>query len=112
MTRFATVLLWALVCFFSGCAKYYYQEGKTLEQCKQAGKECCAEFQKYQDPAHDDPGRYNIAYDHEGIFMDACMQDRGYGLVTENKLPLRVKRKDPDRWASRRQRGFAGTLDE
>jgi len=112
MTRFATVLSLVFVCFSSGCAKYYYQEGKTLEECKQAGKECYAEFEKFQDPDHDAPGTYNISYDHEGNFMDACMQDRGYRVVSENKLPLRAKRKDPDRWASRRQRGFAGTLDE
>jgi len=113
MTRFVAVLSLVFVCFSSGCAsKYYYQEGKTLTQCKQTCKGCYAEFGKYQSPAHDEPGAYNIAYDHEGNFMDACMLDKGYSVVKENKLPLRVKREDPDRWASRRQRGFAGTLDE
>ncbi len=112
MARFTTAVLLAFVCLSCGCAKYYYQEGKTLGQCKQAGRECYAEFEKFQSPDHDDPGTYNISYDHEGNFMDACMQDKGYEVVSENKLPLRVKREDPDRWASRLQRGSAGTLDE
>ena len=111
MARWATVLSLVLVCFFSGCAKYYYQEGKTLEECRQDAKGCYADFKKYQDrDDRDEVGRYNVVYDYEGTFMDSCMDDKGYGIVSESKLPLKVKREDTDRW-SRVHRGLSGTLD-
>lgn len=112
MRQFVAVLSLVLVCFSSGCAKHYYQEGKTLGQCKQAGRDCYAEFKKYQDPDDtEELPRLDVVYDYEGNFMDACMKEKGYRIVAENKLPLRVKREAPDRWV-RQDRGFAGTLDE
>ena len=111
MMKYAIVLSLALLCFFSGCAKYYYQEGKTIAECEQDFRECGTELKKYQDPNTEDPARYNISYNYEGKFMDTCMKDRGYRIVSEDKLPLRVKRKDPDPWITK-QRGLAGALDE
>lgn len=111
MARCATLLSLVLVCFVSGCAKYYYQEGRTLEDCRQDAKGCYADFKKVQDPEYrEEVPRYNIVYDHEGNFLDACMDDKGYEIVTEKKLPLSVKREAPDRWV-RSHRGLAGTLD-
>jgi hypothetical protein len=107
-----TAILLAFVCLSCGCAKYYYQEGKTLTECKQDFKECCTDLRKYQDPySEPDPARYNISYDYEGKFLDTCMKEHGYKIVSEKKLPLKVKREDPDRWMTK-TRGLAGKLDE
>lgn len=52
-------------------------------------------------------------YEHK--FMKDCMEQKGYRLVTENKLPLNVKRQDPDSslqgYLYGYRRGMAGTLD-
>jgi len=99
-------------CLFAGCSKFYYQEGKTLDQCRRSYAECAAEFKKFQDPdAPEELGRYNVVYDYEGKFMDTCMQEKGYQILPENKLPLRVKREKPDP-AGWSRRGLAGPLDE
>jgi len=37
------------------------------------------------------------------------MTEKGYKTVTENDLPLRVKRKDPPKWY---MHGVAGNLEE
>jgi hypothetical protein len=50
MRGWAALVLIAAVCVCSGCAKYYYQEGKTFEQCKRDYEECAAERAKREDP--------------------------------------------------------------
>ena len=42
-------------------------------------------------------------------FVEACMKEKGYSLVSEGKLPLDVKRQDPPGWYVR---GVAGKLEE
>jgi hypothetical protein len=37
------------------------------------------------------------------------MREKGYISVSEDKLPLKVKRKDPPKWY---YHGIAGTLEE
>lgn len=111
MTRYATVAALAVVCFVSGCAHYYYQEGKTLEECRQDAQACYADFKKYQAVENEEAlGRFNIDYDYERDFLNTCMKDKGYSIVAENKLPLKVKRVDPDRW-SKKHHGLAGLPD-
>jgi len=106
------LILLGLACFLSGCGKYYHQEGKSLTECKQDCARCVAELNKYRDAnAEEDLARYNTAYDYEGKFLDTCMKDKGYKIVYENKLPLKVKRQKPDPW-NRYDRGFAGTIDD
>ena len=106
MRRFiATTLVLILTVFFTGCATYWYQEGKTLNECQKDRLECFEELKKYS------PGWASMgAYEFE--FMEECMKQRGYRLVTEKKLPLRVKRRDPDQLLHPRLHGVAGTLDE
>jgi hypothetical protein len=108
MKNSAVLFFLSLFCLSAGCAKYYYQEGKTFEECEKDRAECFSELKKHAD--WDMPG----AYEHE--FMEECMKSKGYRLVTENKLPLNVKRQDPSSslygqlYGARR--GIAGTLDE
>lgn len=108
MKSWITVIVVMTVCFCGGCAKYYYQEGKTFEQCKKDFDECTAELAKRV--TNNKPGTY------EHKFMEHCMTQKGYASVLENDLPLTVKRKDPDLSLRGliygRRRGLAGTLEE
>jgi hypothetical protein len=104
-----TILVFiAALCICSGCAKYYYQEGKTFDQCKIDCADCEAELAKRV--TNHKPGSYEHKY------LDHCMEEKGYTIVTENKLPLSVKREDPDLSLRGliygRRRGLAGALEE
>jgi hypothetical protein len=104
MKKLLTVTLLASICFLAGCAKYWYQGGKTFEECKQDRRECFNELKKYSD--------WQRMSDFEFKFMEKCMKDKGYSLVTEDDLPLRVKREEPERTYHWRIKGIAGTLEE
>lgn len=98
------------ISLFAGCAKYYYQEGKTFNECASARKDCDAELQKrLADRSHSTTG-----YEHK--FMKDCMERKGYQLVTEDQLPLDAKRQDPDSslkgFLYGYRQGIAGALDE
>jgi hypothetical protein len=109
MKSFTVLLLLGLICLFAGCAKYYYQDGKSFNECAKDRADCVDELQKRLADQSQSPGGY------EYKFMEDCMEHKGYKLVTENKLPLNVKRQDPD--SSLRgylygyRRGIAGALD-
>ncbi len=110
MKNYAVLLLLGLICLFTGCAKYYYQEGKSFNECASARKDCVAELQKrLADQAHSTSG-----YEHK--FIEDCMERKGYKLVTEDQLPLDAKRQDPDSslkgFLYGYRRGIAGALDE
>jgi hypothetical protein len=104
------LLMVVFICLFVGCAKYYYQEGTTFDECASARKDCDAELQKRLADQTQRPG----GYEHK--FMEDCMAQKGYKLVTEDKLPLDAKRQDPDSslkgFLYGYRRGIAGALDE
>jgi len=104
------LLLACLICLSAGCAKYYYQEGKTFNECAKDRADCLAELKERLGTVSQRPGNY------EYKFIEDCMRRKGYGLVTENKLPLDVKRLDPDSSLQGQlygyRRGIAGTLAE
>lgn len=106
--RSAMVLLLAAVIWScAGCARYYYREGTSFKQAEKDCADCRAELEKRV--TNTKPG----AYEHE--FMEDCMTRQGYELVAEDKLPLGVKRQDPDLslrgFLYGRRRGLAGTVD-
>lgn len=94
-----------LLCFFAGCAKYWYQEGKTFEQCKQDRLECYDQMKKYSSDWQD-LGKYEFKV------MDDCMIRKGYRLVTERQLHVRVKREDPNLAVPWMTDGVAGFLEQ
>ena len=102
------LLLACLICLSAGCAKYYYQEGKTFEECAKDRMDCLDDLKQRLDTVSQRPG------DYEYKFIEDCMKRKGYRLVTENKLPLDVKRQDPDTSFQGQlygyRRGIAGTL--
>ena len=105
MTKSLTVaLLLVVICFFTGCTSYWYQEGKSFEECKQDHRACFEELKVYS-------SNWRKMGDYEFEFMEDCMEQKGYGPVNERKLPLKVKREDPDQLLHWRLRGVAGTVN-
>ena len=108
MKNFMVLLLLGLICLSAGCSKYYYQEGKSFEECAKDRIDSFSEMKKRMSTS-ETPGSY------EYKFIEDCMKQKGYKLVTENKLPLDVKRLDPDTSLQGQlygaRRGIAGTLD-
>ena len=82
-------LAMGLVVMAAGCQqKYWYQEGKTFDECKADHEDCWAELRRRWNL------RYPSSYTHE--FLEDCMRQRGYDLMTQKDLPLDVKRETPD----------------
>jgi len=107
MNKRIAIIASFLLCLATGCGqKYWYQEGKTFDECVQDRKICRAELLKRTD-------LYRIGK-YEREFMEDCLQKKGYRLVPEKELPLDVKREDSDipsevSWA--RGYGVAGALE-
>jgi hypothetical protein len=110
MKNIAVLLSLFLICLSAGCAKYYYQEGKTFAECASDRADCMSELKKRLGTESQIRG----SYEHK--FMENCMKEKGYRLVTENELPLDVRRLDPDTqlrgYLYGARRGIAGSLDE
>jgi hypothetical protein len=103
MRRFICIVLWAaMFCCLSGCTQYWYQEDKTFKECEQDRDACFKELQKRSD--------LSGTLDYEFKFMEQCMMEKGYRLVGEDKLPLDVKRQDPDRTMNWFTKGIAGKV--
>ena len=104
------LLLACLVFIPAGCAKYYYQAGKTFEECEKDRADCVSELKKRLGTVSTRPGGY------EYKFIEDCMKRKGYSLVTEDDLPLDVKRQDPDTSLKGQlyghRRGIAGALTD
>ncbi|MHC5061293.1 MAG: hypothetical protein ACYTFK_09450 [Planctomycetota bacterium] len=97
------ICLLTFICFLPGCTTFWYQEGKTISQCKEDRRQCYGELVKFST-------LQNMG-DYEFKFIKDCMGKRGYKPVPENKLPLRVRRMEPASSIHWRLRGVAGTFD-
>jgi hypothetical protein len=100
----ATLILIPML-LFAGCTTYWYQAGKTIDECKQERLACLEELKKYS-------SNWQKMGDYEFKFMEDCMRQKGYTLLKEKELPLRVKREDPDRTLHYRLHGAAGTIEQ
>jgi hypothetical protein len=77
-----------VVILADGCQqKYWYQEGKTFDQCKADHADCQTELGRR---AH---LRHRSSYSYR--FLANCMQQKGYRRVAEKDLPLEARREDP-----------------
>lgn len=78
-----------LVVVAAGCQqKYWYQEGKTYDECRADHEDCWAELLKRTDL------RQTSSYRQR--FLENCMRQKGYEPVAEKDLPLDLKRVDPE----------------
>ena len=98
------MLLSVIFLFSAGCAKYWYQEGKSFDECKRTCSECFKELTKHTDFT-------SPTVDYEIKYMNECMQEKGYREVSAKELPLSVKREEPETSLSWRARGIAGTVE-
>ena len=96
------VPLLVLIVFLTGCTKFWYQEGKTYEQCRRDLQQCAADMNKYSNKDLN-LGVYDISFERN------CMEQGGYRLVKERSLPMRVRRQGPRAFPG--TYGVAGTLE-
>lgn len=101
MRYFTLMFVSAVLIFQTGCFKYWYQEGKSFDECLNDREECFNELSKRTD--FTDP-----SYEHE--YMDTCMQQKGYRSVFADDLPLDVKRESPESRKHWQEHGVAGTV--
>ena len=105
MQKLMLLCLSLLVFCPAGCAKYWYQEGKSFNECQQAQRECFAELSRRSDFS-------SLTVDYEIEFMNECMRAKGYREVSEGELPMDVKRRNPESSLHWRSRGIAGSLEK
>ncbi len=96
-------LLLIAACLLGGCSKYWYQDGRGFDECRKSLASCHAEATRYSDVERTHGlGRY------ERDFVVECMQKKGYRLVPEKELPVRVKRESSPVFGIP---GVAGAID-
>ncbi|MHC4123207.1 MAG: hypothetical protein ACYSSI_06505 [Planctomycetota bacterium] len=103
MQKLILSLFLSSIIFLTGCSKYWYQEGKSFEECKNARDECFAELREYSDLS-------SPTVEYEIKFMNDCMTKKGYREVSKKELPLDAKRQEPKSSFHWRVRGLAGSL--
>ncbi len=103
MKKTIVTVLISLILLSSGCAQYWYQEGKTFEQCQKDRDMCFGELQKRSD-LRNPTAQYEIEY------MDNCMKEKGYRSIKGSELPLDARRQEPDSSLHWRARGLAGSV--
>ena len=103
MRKLLFLMLSLLFLLPAGCAKYWYQEGKSFDECKRARAECFTELSKRTNFA-------NPTVEYEIKYMNECMQAKGYREVSAKELPMDVKREEPESSLHWRARGVAGAL--
>ena len=89
--------------FLGGCAKYWYQDGKSFQECREDLARCRSEATRYSDVE-----RTHGLGGYEAKFVDDCMHEKGYELLPEKELPIRVKRESSPVFGIP---GVAGTID-
>lgn len=103
MRLYILLIVSGVLCLLSGCSKYWYQEGKTFNECRMDREECFQELKKRTD-FENSTSEYEIKY------MNDCMRQKGYRVVSQKELPLDVKREEADRSSNWRNCGLAGQL--
>jgi len=96
------VVLLLVICFVAGCGapKYWYQEGKTFDECYADHRACYEQLEELTNQTQFGEREMKIIAD--------CMKGQGYRLVPESRLPYPTKALQPDRTIHYRLRGIAG----
>lgn len=96
-------VLISVLCFCSGCAKYWYNKDKTFLECKTDYIDCRVDA----DMAIENEDRMcseKIRYEEK------CMKAKGYKLTTESGLSANARRRPADELYGEKY-GIAGKLE-
>lgn len=105
MARLYPVLLAVLIACTAGCStSYWYQEGKTFDECYEDHRACYKQLEILTDQTELGNREMKIIAD--------CMKSKGYRLKAESHLPYPTKSLAPDRTIHYRLRGIAGAPSE
>ncbi len=107
MKKASMITIMAVVTMMTicGCSQYWYQEAKTFDECNQGRQDCFNELKKRTDFK-------NLTMEYEVEFMNECMANKGYEAVSQDQLPLDVKREEPPSSFHWRAKGIAGQLSK
>jgi len=101
MVRLQVALISILVCCTAGCStSYWYQEGKTFDQCYEDHRACYEELAALTTQTEFGDRELKIIAD--------CMKSKGYRLKAESHLPYPTRTLRPDRTIHYRLHGIAG----
>jgi hypothetical protein len=101
MVRLCIALLSVVICCTAGCStSYWYQEGKTFDECYQDHGACYEQLEILTDQTGFGNREMKIIAD--------CMKSKGYRLKAESHLPYPTKSLAPDRTIHYRLHGIAG----
>ncbi|UCD52977.1 MAG: hypothetical protein JSW27_10125 [Phycisphaerales bacterium] len=101
MARLYVVLLPVVIGYAAGCStSYWYQEGKTFDECYEDHRACYKELAELTTQTE--------FGDRELKIIDDCMKSKGYRLKAESHLPYPTKTLKPDRTIHYRLHGIAG----
>lgn len=101
MAKLHIALLLAMISLVTGCStKYWYQEGKTFEQCYNNHRACYGQLETLSNQTQFGKRELKIIND--------CMKSKGYRLIDEDRLPYPTRSLRPDRTIHYRLRGIAG----
>ncbi len=100
--RLCIIAFCTITFLFSGCTKYWYRQDTSFEQCKQDRKACMDALLQRSDMSY--------VTDYEIKFMETCMREKGYELIEKRKLPMEVRRQEPETSLHWRMNGIAGSV--
>jgi len=97
-------LLLVILCCCSGCGMdYWYQEGRTFDECYEDHRACYEELAELSE--------LNGFGDRELDIIEDCMKRKGYRSVSGKRLPARTTVLNADRTIHYRLNGLAGSVD-
>jgi len=101
MIRVHVALLAILICCAAGCStSYWYQEGKTFDECYADHRACFEQLAVLTDQTEFGNQELKIIAD--------CMKSKGYRLKAASHLPYPTRTLHPDRTIHYRLHGIAG----
>lgn len=96
-------VLLVVFCCCTGCGmQYWYQEGKTFDDCYEDHRACYEELAELSELTGFGTRELDIVED--------CMRRKGYRPVSGNSLPPRTKVLGADRTIHYRLKGLAGSM--
>ena len=104
MAVLRNIAFFTIMFFVGGCTQYWYQKDKTFNECKDDCIACRVESRAYLE-------NYDKSDDFRIKYEEKCMHQKGYRLVSQDWLPLKTKKREPESLYMEKY-GIAGCLFE